>query len=155
MHEQAIVNLYPCLLAISMLHCKNVELVAHRPDRKLARAHQRRHGQPLTTFKTLRVEPIRRLLEEAGRQAGTSDLRRQLHIARGHFKDYRQGEGLFGRHRGLYWWEPLVRGNADIGTLRKQYAVGPGGLSAQPQDSQDSRPDEHRDGGSEAAAAGD
>jgi hypothetical protein len=116
-----------------MLHCKNVELVAHRPDPKLARAYQRRHGRPLIAFKTLRVEPIRRLLEEAGRQAGTSDLRRQLHIARGHFKDYRQGDGLFGRHRGLYWWEPQVRGSADIGELRKQYAVRPGAAFTQAQ----------------------
>jgi hypothetical protein len=31
-------------------------------------------------------------------------------VARGHFKDYRQGKGLFGRYHQLVWQPAIVRG---------------------------------------------
>jgi hypothetical protein len=40
--------------------------------------------------------------------AGAKDpggLPRALHIMRGHFKDYREGRGLFGKVHGMWWWD--------------------------------------------------
>ena len=50
-------------------------------------------------------------------------LQRALHICRGHFKDYRDGKGLFGKHKGLYWWDSTVKGNANNGEIKKDYAL--------------------------------
>jgi hypothetical protein len=33
-----------------------------------------------------------------------------MHICRGHFKDYREGRGLFGKYHQLVWHPSLVRG---------------------------------------------
>ena len=32
-------------------------------------------------------------------------LKRALHICRGHFKDYREGRGLFAKTHGIWWWD--------------------------------------------------
>jgi len=48
-----------------------------------------------------------------------------LHITRGHFKDYRDGKGLFGKYQGLFWWDQHVRGDPDNGVVLKDYHVDP------------------------------
>jgi hypothetical protein len=90
------------------------------PPAKLSKAHQRRHGTPLLKFKRLEIEAIKTAFrKESGEHTG---IKQSLHICRGHFKDYRQS-GLFGHHKGLYWWDMHVRGSADVGTVVKDYAV--------------------------------
>ena len=37
-------------------------------------------------------------------------MTRAMHICREHFKDYRQGKGLFGRYHQLVWQPAIVRG---------------------------------------------
>ena len=50
--------------------------------------------------------------------------KKALHICRGHFKDFRKSEnGLFGKHKDLYWWESQVRGNAKEGVVFSDYEV--------------------------------
>lgn len=112
---------FSCLLAVSFMNCKNVSLVIHEPPPKLSRAHQKRHGKPLVRFHTLDIQPMREILRTEGR-AEEVGLKRSLHLCRGHFKDYREG-GLFGKHHGLYWWEPHVRGSLSEGIVAKDYRV--------------------------------
>lgn len=50
-------------------------------------------------------------------------LKRALHICRGHFKNYSNGKGLFGKYKGLYWWDMNLRGNSENGTVVKDYKV--------------------------------
>jgi hypothetical protein len=33
-----------------------------------------------------------------------------MHICRGHFRDYREGKGLFGKYKQLVWTPMTVRG---------------------------------------------
>jgi hypothetical protein len=114
-------EVWSALLALSFLHCKNVTLATNTPPAKLSRAHQKRRGRPLMTFKTLEIEPMKRVLKHEGRSE-TTGLKKALHICRGHFKDYSK-HGLFGKYKGLYWWDSHVRGNAAQGTIVKDYAV--------------------------------
>ena len=74
------------------------------------------------TFKTLEIEPMKRILRTEG-QSEKTGLRQALHICRGHFKDYSKGGGLFGKYKGLYWWESQVRGSVSEGTIVKDYSV--------------------------------
>jgi hypothetical protein len=114
---------HPICLAISFCHCKNTGCHEHRVPPALMKKHQRRGHPCVDRYYTLDIQPMQRVLREAG--AATLGLKRALHICRGHFKDYRDGGGLFGRYRGLYWWDMHSRGTAARGTIRKDYAITP------------------------------
>ena len=100
----------PAWLAISFLHCKNVQLIDNAVDKPLAKKWAAKHGglQP-TAYKTLVIEPLKAILRHEGR-AHEHGLAKALHICRGHFADYTQGRGLFGRYHGKYWMPSTVRG---------------------------------------------
>lgn len=104
-----IAYMHPALLAISFLHCKNVEVVNNEPPAKLAKRTEERHGIRPCAYKTLIIEPLKQIL----RKEGGSDkhgIPHAMHICRGHFKDYRGGKGLFGKYHQLVWHPQLVRG---------------------------------------------
>jgi hypothetical protein len=113
---------YPALLANSFLHCRNVSTEEHVPSAKLNKAYLRRHGLPLVRYKTLTIEPMKRILRKEG-QVEANGLSKALYICRGHFKDYRESAGLFGKHKGLFWWDMHARGALDHGVVVKDYAI--------------------------------
>jgi hypothetical protein len=100
---------YPGLLAISFLHCKNVTLVDHQVDAPLAKKWRGRHGFNPTGYHTLVIEPLKEILRTAGR-AQEHGLAKAMHICRGHFADYRNGRGLFGKYKQVVWIPSMVRG---------------------------------------------
>jgi hypothetical protein len=117
----------PFAFALSMLHCKNVLIEDVTVPAKVQRKRQKR-GRPNLRFKTLTVEPLKKVparQSDGNAEGPTGTTQRALHIARGHFKDYRDGGGLFGRLHGLYWWEMHVRGTAAAGAVIKDYEVRP------------------------------
>jgi len=114
--------LSPYGLALSLMHCKNVEIrPAPTPERVRDRRH--RHRRPALTYRVLEIEPMKRVLRSEGRIAETG-MRLALHICRGHFKDYRQ-RGLFGKLRGIYWWDSHLRGDLRSGVAVKDYEIAP------------------------------
>lgn len=114
----------PALLAVCFMHCKNVTIRAVDPKqpsrRKPAKGKDRRS---LMRYHVLDIEPMTLVLREAAAEHKTG-IRQAVHICRGHFKDYRQS-GVFGKHKGLYWWDAHVRGNADRGLVLKDYRPHP------------------------------
>ena len=112
--------IHPALLAISFMHCKNVELIEHGVSRH---GHRSRHTHGIK-YHTLEIEPMKRILRTEG-QSESTGLKQALHICRGHFKDFSKGAGLFGKYKGLYWWDSQVRGSAEHGEVRKDYDVKP------------------------------
>jgi hypothetical protein len=110
--------LRPALLAISFCHCKNVTIKAEPFAPKVLAKRRRRYGEwTPNAIHTLQIEPIKKVLHESG---GTG-LKNQLHICRGHFADYREGRGLFGKHHGIYWWDAWLRDASHP----HQYSVSP------------------------------
>lgn len=109
-------------LALSFMHCKNVivQQVEHPP--KLQKARVRRGKRPLITYHVLEVHPIRKILESEG-EAHKTGLKKALHICRGHFKDYMEGPGLFGKVHGIFWWDAHIRGDKKLGMALKDYEV--------------------------------
>jgi hypothetical protein len=101
--------LYPALLAISFLHCKNVTVVENRVPAPLAKKYHARHGIRPANYKTLVIEPLKNILRTEGR-SGEVGVQKALHICRGHFRDYREGRGLFGKLHQLVWMPSIVRG---------------------------------------------
>lgn len=102
--------LNPAFLAMSFLHCKNVTLVENHVPAPLAKKYRARHGVAPCTYKTLIIEPLKKILRSEGR-SGEVGIQKALHICRGHFRDYREGRGLFGRYHQLVWMPAIVRGS--------------------------------------------
>jgi hypothetical protein len=80
---------------------------------------------PVMRYSTLTIGKIYGKPER--RAAGETDeeerSRTALHFARGHFKDFRGGPGLFGKHKELYWWGPQLRGSAQHGVVGSQHVI--------------------------------
>ena len=76
---------------------------------------------PLVSFRTVEIRPIRRIIETEKQNRNVSGSV-ALHMCRGHFKDYRE-HGLFGKEKGIYWWDAHVRGKAENGIVDKDYRV--------------------------------
>ncbi len=113
--------LYPALLALSFMHCKNVARVEVQPPPKLSRAHARRHGAPLVKYYTLQIDPMREVLRREG-DSERVGLKKALHICRGHFAHY-DDKPLFGKYQGTFWRPSHVRGSGQHGIVVKDYAV--------------------------------
>jgi len=97
-------------LTISFLHCKNVVLEDHRMDAPLAKKWRARHnGLEPAPYHTLVIEPLKAILRHQGR-SHEHGLAKAMHICRGHFRDYREGRGLFGKYHGQFWTPMTVRG---------------------------------------------
>jgi len=122
MNESSPMMIYPALLTISFMHCKNVYMERQRPPAALSKKHERRHGKPLCTWRTLTIEPMKKILRTEGKSESVG-LPRSLHICHGHFKDYTKGKGLFGKHHGNYWWPWRVQGDPETGVSGKDYKV--------------------------------
>lgn len=117
-------NVYPALLAISFMHCKNVTLKKQAIPKGLVKKAQKKHGYTPVRYHVLDIEPMKKVLRYEG-NAEKTGLKMALHICRGHFKDYSKGSGLFGKYQGLYWWDSHVRGSIEEGVVVKDYNVNP------------------------------
>lgn len=115
----------PCLMALTFLNCKNVHTTEKEPPLETSIRHRKRHGVPLVKYKTLQISTMTGIIQaaKASRSASAGDGDSSpLHICRGHFKDYRE-RGLFGRHKGIYWWDNQMRGSITRGVVFKDYEV--------------------------------
>lgn len=118
--------IHPQLLALSFMHCKNVKKEEVDPNKELPRRvlkYWEKKGKPkLKKYYTLNIEPMKQVLRKEGK-IEKYGAKQALHICRGHFKDYSQGKGLFGKYRGLYWWEDCVKGDKRQGEIIKDYSL--------------------------------
>lgn len=101
--------IHPVLLAVSFLHCKNVVLQDESVPKPLAKKYHLKTGQWPVRYKTLVIEPLKQILRHEG-GSDRNGLAKAMHICRGHFRDYRQGPGLFGKYHQLVWSPMTVRG---------------------------------------------
>lgn len=111
------------LFANCFAHCKNVEILDAVPPPKLSAKQEKRYGIPKLTYKTLNIVPMQQTLRSEGGMDRGNSLAKALHICRGHFADYRDGPGLFGRYHGLVWRDMHVRGDKKAGRVVKDYEV--------------------------------
>jgi hypothetical protein len=111
---------FPYLYALSMLNCKNIQLVT-QPTSKALRKRARKQNREPIIYKELVVHPMQpRKVQESSEPPQSHN---RWHICRGHFKDYRKGKGLFGRIHGLFWVNQHVRGDPNLGYVLKTYKV--------------------------------
>lgn len=84
-------------LTLSFLHCKNVAV--------------RKREDPSTKllYHDIDILPMRKILQDVG-QEGELGTKAALQICRGHFRNYEEGRGLFGKHHGTFWFDMHARG---------------------------------------------
>jgi len=116
-------TILPSLFGVSLLHCKNVEAVERKSEVRINKYREKKGKRPLMKFKTLEIDAARKILKYEGKSDKVG-LRRALHICRGHFRDCREGRGLFGRHKGVYWVPMHTRGDKKVGIIEKDYKIG-------------------------------
>jgi hypothetical protein len=117
--------IYPSLLALSFMHCKNVRTTIEEPPTKLSRIHKKATGRPLLRYHVLQIDHMKAALKKTGK-GGTMGLAQALHICRGYFSSYGQDGNtglLFGKFKGRFWIPDHVRGNAKRGIVLKDYEV--------------------------------
>ena len=137
--------LFPALMALSFMHCKNVSLETVVPSEKLSRSYRKRHGRPLVSYGELRIDPIRKVLEQQRQGVGGS-LRKAFHLCRGHFKTFTADAPLLGRATGTYWWAPQVRGAQSEGVSLRDYRVeAPSKVGRAYSDANETPPDAERE----------
>jgi hypothetical protein len=107
--------------SLALLNCKNISTRAvAAATRQLRRAAERANALPPYSYHVLDL-----LMKSHGVTLGDGTEPLALHWTRGHFKDYREGGGLFGKLRGLYWWGPHLAGRADR-IVTKDYRLAEG-----------------------------
>lgn len=111
----------PHVFGVALMHCKNVTLREERDPEKLRKAKIKRGRPGLVKWSVLEIEPMKQVLRAEGKSEATG-LKQALHICRGHFKDYRQS-GLFGKVKGIFWWDSMARGSSTQGVVSKDYSV--------------------------------
>jgi len=106
---------------LKLLHCKNITTDTIEAPARLNRKREKCGKQPLFSYRVLRVT----LPSSAAghKKTGPPIAHNRVHLCRGHFKEYTQENPLFGRHTGLYWWQPHVRGQNRDGVVMKDYSV--------------------------------
>lgn len=107
--------------AFTFMNCKNVEVVEKKPS-NLEKNRMKKKKLPALSIYTLDIRPVKKFMESEGR-VSTEGYTKALHTCRGHFKDFRNGRGLFGKHRDVYWWGPQLRGSQSAGAVEKDYRV--------------------------------
>jgi hypothetical protein len=112
-------------MALTFMHCKNVEIEERDtsygiPNKILKKRIRHDNFVPLK-YHVIKIIPF-------GKKSKTSEGlgdggKHSLHICRGHFKDYTKGKGLFGKYKGLYWWDDCTKGDIANGVVDKHYEV--------------------------------
>jgi hypothetical protein len=110
---------YLVLYALSLMNCKNVKVQDVTRNPKVAKAHKKRHGVPMSRFSRI-VLPNQRNGTGNGHGGGGAAAK---HLVRGHFKTYTTDAPLMGRHVGTYWWGWHARGDSALGNITPEYHV--------------------------------
>lgn len=110
-------------LAMTFAHCKNVAIQEHHAPHKVAAKRAKAGKPPITSYKTLLIDPMREVLKTEG-NVEKNGLKKALHICRGHFATYTDDKPLFGRVTGTFWKPMHVRGSKERGEVKKDYVIG-------------------------------
>lgn len=119
--EMVLTTLAVPLVAFALANCRNV--VQRDRGYTSVPARWRESGHPRLRYRVLAIDG-RASPQRQGASANTGK-RLSLHIVRGHFARYTPEKPLFGKYVGQFWMPQHTRGSADVGTVVKDYAVGP------------------------------
>lgn len=109
---------------ISLLNCSNVRLVCTgKTNEDIGRRRRDQMRLACIRHHELRVKVGEQMLRVDGRsETGQSIC--PLTTVRGHFRDYSEGKGLFGKYKyNCIWVPPFVRGDLSDGIVTRDYVL--------------------------------
>lgn len=106
--------------AISMMNCRNVDVLPALTATRRAGKKTRRQPKPPIEYHRIKLPTPKASGGGVGTLTGTT----KLHTARGHFKTYTEDAPLMGKHVGTYYWGWQVRGRRENGEVISSYEVG-------------------------------
>ena len=110
------------LYAVLFCHCKNVTYYENEYPTKLQKKRIKRGKIPQETYKVLDIGGLKKQAKSEATKS-ESELKRALHICRGHFRTYKKENPLFGKVTGTFWCPMHKRGKAEYGKVTKDYKV--------------------------------
>lgn len=126
--NHAFADVLPFLFALSLTHCRNVELVEREVPPPVAKARKEK-GIPELKYRQIIIKPMggKRFVDKNKPMSNHNGML-PLHWVRAHFKTYTAERPLMGRHVGTYFWHMSARGNQMHGEIVKEYKVKEGNL---------------------------
>lgn len=104
-----------------MLECKNVILCESHPSNR----KRKHYDDPMRIiYKELEIRMTNGKRYEASNMPTQTECCVPLHVRRGHFADYTQGKGLFGKYKVKVWIPGQMVGHKRHGTVTKSYVIG-------------------------------
>lgn len=116
-------DIYVLNSALVLLNCKNVESEDILPPDKVNKKRRKNGKQELFTYKILQLKlpSVRNSTPDI--EKTTVEEAKRIHLCRGHFKIFTDENPLFGKHTGVYWWQPHLRGDKKVGLVEKDYLI--------------------------------
>lgn len=106
--------------AMSLMNCKNITLqdVVTSPSKHHPKMNRKRE----IIFKVLMIDQMGKKQRKKSEGEGPKlEKFKRLHVCRGHMADYRKGNGLFGKYKGIFFVPAHVRGTPRDGIVVKDY----------------------------------
>ena len=107
--------------AMSLMNCKNISFadIATTPSKR----YRKKNREKKIIFKVLMIDPMgKKAKKKPSGEAGPKQEKfKRLHMCRGHMADYRKGNGLFGKYKGVFFVPAHVRGTPRDGMVIKDY----------------------------------
>jgi len=105
-----------------ILNCKNIFPMKIKAPDKLNKKRIRNNKLPIFDYHVLTINPFGKSKKDY--KPNTIPLsHNRVHLCCGHFKEYTKEHPLLGRHAGLFWWQPHVRGQNKEGMVHKDYSI--------------------------------
>lgn len=129
MTKQLVSLVSHCAAAVNAAHvflnARNAAVVPRDIRKKTKGGRRKQKKQPAVTWHDIVV--TRGVVKDGESKivtpAEVDHVLSKEHLARGHWKDYTQGAGLFGRYKGRFWWSPHLRGSREHGKVEKSYTL--------------------------------
>ena len=116
-----LINYFILSKFLSFLSCKNIKIVDIEPPEKLQMERARMDKPPLVSYKILELNDISKSKTRVLGKTGLWSNR--IHLCRGHVREYTKEHPLFGKYSGRFWVAPHVRGNKELGAVKKDYRI--------------------------------
>jgi hypothetical protein len=105
--------------SMARMHCQNVTIRPRGPT--IAGSTPPVNVYRGNVWHDIVVAPAKFATENATSSSEHRTLRH--HRVRGHYADYRNGAGLFGRIKGLFWVSDHTRGDKAVGEVKATYSI--------------------------------
>lgn len=109
--------------AFELMNHANIEpAIVNRPKLKIEKRLEKKHGCELPKVRELVIRPFHEKKRRSQTYALTPGLLKRMHTRAGGFRNYTEN-GLFGKHKGIFYFRPTTAGRGDLGFVGKEITV--------------------------------